>query len=83
MFNFGVAILGAIAVGIAARRFPRSVLPSLLGIALTGAVVMEALPHPINLAPVVEDSDLADVLVATARRRGIANLAKLRPAGHE
>ncbi len=64
MFNFGVAILGAIAVGIAARRFPRSVLPSLLGIALTGAVVMEALPHPINLAPVVEDSDLERVLEA-------------------
>ena len=62
MFNFGVAILAALAVGIAARRFPKNALPSLLGLALTGAVVLEALPNPINVAPVVENSDLERLL---------------------
>ena len=70
MLNLGFAILGALAQSAAllsatARRYPtKRWLAPALGIALTGAVTLEALPRPINVTPVAADESLERLLRA-------------------
>ena len=65
MLNLSFEVLAALGLSVAGRRYPsKRWLAPALGIALTGAVALEALPRPINVTPVVADESLERLLRA-------------------